>query len=76
MKIKFTGYGNGQNAYRYLGVTGDSIRDPSFLPFVLRRRVQNNWFIYQDKREVPFKVYEIDPNDSTSTERQLNCAFV
>jgi len=76
VKIKFTGYGNGQNAYRYLGVTGDSIRDPSFLPFVLRRRVQNNWFIYQDKREVPFKVYEIDPNDSTSTERQLNCAFV
>jgi hypothetical protein len=76
IKIKYTGYGNGQNAYRYLGYTGDTIQDPSFLPFVVRRKALNNWFIFQDKREVPFKVYEIDPFDSSETERQLNCGFV
>src|SRR4030095_4412207 len=27
-------------------------------------------------REVPFKVYEIDPYDGTPTERQINCGFL
>jgi hypothetical protein len=57
VKIVFTGYGNGQQAYRYLS-TG----------------VVN--FTYQDMQEVPFKVYEIDPYDGTTTDRQLNCGFV
>jgi hypothetical protein len=76
VKIKYTGYGNGQDAYRYLANTADSVADPSYIPYIVRRKNLNNWFIYQDKREVPFKVYEIDPNDSTASERQLNCAFV
>ena len=57
VKIVFTGYGNGQNAYRYVAV------DVSH-------------YQYRDMREVPFKVYEFEYTDSTSTDRQLNCAFV
>lgn len=57
MKIVFTGYGNGQQAYRYLA-TGPAT------------------YAYQDMREVPFKVYEIDFTDGTPTERQVNCAFL
>lgn len=57
VKIVFTGYGNGQQAYRYLATSVSAYQ-------------------YQDMREVPFKVYEIDPNDGTPTERQVNCAFL
>lgn len=59
VKIVFTGYGNGQQAYRYLAT----------LP-------NGNPYAYQDMREVPFKVYEIDFTDGTPTERQVNCAFL
>jgi hypothetical protein len=31
---------------------------------------------YQDMRQVPFKVYEVDETDSTALPRQLNCAFL
>jgi hypothetical protein len=60
VKIVFTGYGNGQQAYRYLANTTNP---PS-------------QYTYQDMREVPFKVYEIDPFDGSSTERQVNCGFL
>jgi hypothetical protein len=33
-------------------------------------------FLYQDMRDVPFKVFEIEPYDGTSNPRQLNCAFL
>jgi len=57
VKIVFTGYGNGQQAYRYLQISGTNYQ-------------------YQDMREVPFKVYEVDPFDGVSTERQINCGFL
>ncbi len=43
-----------------------------------RYLVTNNFtYSYQDYVEVPFKVYEIDPTDSTgSTRRQVNVAFL
>lgn len=60
VKIVFTGYGNGQRAYRYLAsATGNG-----------------NPYSYQDMREVPFKVYEIDFTDGTNQPRQVNCAFL
>jgi hypothetical protein len=33
-------------------------------------------YAYQDFKEVPFKVYEIDETDGTPNPRQLNCAFL
>ena len=36
----------------------------------------DNYYIYQDMTQVPFKVYDADYLDSSSTPRQLNCAFV
>ncbi len=57
VKIVFTGYGSGQQAYRYLSVSTVN-------------------FQYQDMREVPFKVYEVDPSDGTPNPRQLNAAFL
>ena len=33
-------------------------------------------YAYQDFVEVPFKAYEIDPTDSTSSRRQINVAFL
>jgi photosystem II stability/assembly factor-like uncharacterized protein len=57
VKIVFTGYGSGQQAYRYLSTGAVN-------------------FTYQDMREVPFKVYEVDETDGTSQPRQLNCAFL
>jgi hypothetical protein len=57
VKIVFTGYGNGSQAYHYLATTAAN-------------------YSYQDMKEVPFKVYEIDPTDGTPDPRQLNCAFL
>lgn len=62
VEIEFTGLGGaGQMAYRYL--------DTSTVPN------NDNFIIYQDFVEVPFRVYEVDPTDSTGTRRQLNVAF-
>lgn len=57
VKIVFTGYGNGQQSYRYLATSPAN-------------------YSYQDMREVPFKIYEIDETDGTPQPRQLNCAFL
>ena len=77
VKIVFTGYGNGQMAYRYLkNVAPIPAQDPvdtSFIPWVRYRWIG---FPYQELNEVPFKVFETDPDDGTPNERQLNCAFV
>jgi hypothetical protein len=51
---------NKQYAYRY--------RDTS--------NINDMNYIYQDMAQVPFKVYDADYLDSSSTPRQLNCAFV
>lgn len=59
VKIVFTGYGNGQQAYRYVS--------PNY---------QSTSFTYQDMKEVPFKVYEIQNDDGSPNPRQLNCAFL
>jgi hypothetical protein len=57
VQIQFTGYGSGQQAYRYISESSSQ-------------------FTYQDMREVPLKVFEIDPYDGTPNPRQLNCAFL
>lgn len=60
IEIEFTGPGNGQKAYRYLDTSTTS----------------NIFLIYQNYVDVPFKVYELDPTDSTgSARRQVNVAF-
>ncbi|RPI18558.1 MAG: hypothetical protein EHM58_05110 [Ignavibacteriae bacterium] len=61
VKIVFTGYGSGQGQMAY--------RYESNPP-------ANNVYGYKEMKEVPFKVYEIDPYDGTSEPRQLNCAFL
>ena len=77
VKIVFTGYGNGQRAYRYLRnvapFPGQDPVDPSFVPWVINRNIG---FPYQQLNEVPFKVYEIDQDDGTTGYRQVNCAFL
>ncbi|RPI13603.1 MAG: T9SS C-terminal target domain-containing protein [Ignavibacteriae bacterium] len=35
-----------------------------------------NYYVYQDMKQVPFKVYEVDGTDATPAPRQLNCAFL
>lgn len=57
VRIHFTGYGNGSQAYRY-------------------KAVDATHFTYQDMKEVPFKVYEVEPYDGTPNPRQLNVAFL
>ena len=77
VKIVYTGYGNGQMAYRYLkNVAPIPPQDPvhpSFVPWIIYRWIG---YPYQQLNEVPFKVYEIEIDDGTPNERQLNCAFV
>lgn len=51
---------NKQYAYRY--------RDTSL--------INDNYFIYQSMTEVPFRVYDADYLDTSTTPRQLNCAFL
>ncbi len=57
VKIVFTGYGHGQQAYRYTVASSTS-------------------YMYQDMQEIPVQVFDIDPSDGTSGNRQLNCAFL
>lgn len=73
VKIQFTGYGNGQYAYRYLNRSQLPAADPSFTPYIVNA---GPGYRYQDLREVPFKVFEVDESDSSAAPRQLNCAFV
>ncbi|MFC2092640.1 hypothetical protein ACFLSV_01955 [Bacteroidota bacterium] len=77
IKIVYTGYGNGQMAYRYLRnvapFPGQDPKHPSFIPWVIHRGIG---FPYQQLNEVPFKVYEIDQDDSTTGYRQVNCVFL
>lgn len=73
IKIQYTGYGDGQKAYRYLNRSSGGAADPSFVPYIIRTGAA---YIYQDLREVPFKVFEIDETDSSAAPRQLNCAFL
>jgi len=65
-----------QYAYRYLQGTYKAPCDPSFVPYIINTNPGATYYVYQDKRKVPFMVYEVDPNDSTAAPRQLNCAFV
>jgi len=66
---------SGQSAYRYVETAGSDpnyVADPSYAPFITNRALG---FIYQDRKNVPFKVYEVDPLTGLNG-RQLNCAFV
>jgi hypothetical protein len=77
VKIVYTSPGNGQMAYRYLRnvapFPGQDPVDSSFIPWVINRGIGNP---YQQLNEVPFKVYEIDQDDGTTGDRQVNCAFL
>ncbi|MEO6693982.1 MAG: hypothetical protein ABIO41_02145 [Ignavibacteria bacterium] len=73
IKIQYTGYGDGQKAYRYLNRSLGAAIDPSFIPFIINT---GPGYRYQDLRNVPFKVFEIDEFDSNAAPRQLNCAFL
>ncbi len=68
--IKYTGYGNGQYALRYLNLSASPPADPSFIPYIVST---GGGFRYQDTREVPFKVYKTDVNGN---EVQVMCAFL
>jgi hypothetical protein len=67
---------NQQLAYRYVAKTDLPDADPSFTPYIINRASGPNNYKYQDKRNVPFTVWEVDPNDSSAAPRQLNCAFL
>lgn len=65
----------GQSAYRFVATAGTDpnyIADPSYAPYITNHQIG---YIYQDRRKVPFKVYEVDPFTNTEI-RQLNCAFL
>lgn len=78
IKIVFTGGDTaaGQTAYRYCAKTELPPADPSFAPYIVNIAPLQNQYIFQDRRKVPFKVYEVDPRDSSVAPRQLNCAFL
>jgi len=77
IKIEFSNDTSKQQyAYRYLARTNFPLADPSFAPYVINTTTANNFYIYQDKRKVPFTVWEVDPTDSSEAPRQLNCAFL
>lgn len=65
----------GQLAYRFVA-NGDTdpnyIADPSYAPYIVRPGVG---YIYQDRKNVPFTVWEVDPLTNANI-RQLNCAFL
>lgn len=58
--IEFTGNQNGQRAYRFRADTSQALYD--------------NFYIYDQMIDVPFKVYEVDSD--AGTRRQLNVAIV
>lgn len=66
-----------QKAYRYVALyrsfPPDPPRHPSYIPYLIRRGVG---YVYQDQRDVPFTVWEIDSSDGDPAPRQLNVAFV
>jgi len=76
VKIVFqTDENSGQLAYRYVATAGSDpnyTADPSYAPYITNRGIG---FIYQDRKRVPFKVYEVDPLTNQEV-RQLNCAFL
>lgn len=76
VRIEFqTDEAAGQLAYRFVanGTTDPTyVADPSYAPFITTPGVN---YIYQDRRPVPFKVWEVDPITNTNV-RQLNCAFL
>ncbi|MBS1494373.1 MAG: hypothetical protein JST55_12725 [Bacteroidetes bacterium] len=65
---------SGQSAYRFVSnrQTAGYLADPSYAPYISNGAVG---FIYQDRRKVPFKVFEVDPLTGADV-RQLNCAFL
>jgi hypothetical protein len=66
---------SGQLAYRFVATGGTDpnyVADPSYDPYIINKQIG---YIYQDRRKVPFKVFEVDPLTNAEV-RQLNCAFV
>lgn len=76
VKIVFqTDTNAGQIAYRFVDIGGSDpnyVADPSYVPFIKNHAIG---FIYQDRRRVPFKVFEVDPLTNAEI-RQLNCGFL
>ena len=68
-----------QKAFRFAGnlkknaFTVNPLADSSFIPFVKKVDVG---YVYQDRVDVPFTVWEVDPLDGNSTPRQLHVAFL
>lgn len=78
VEIRFTGDTNtGQIAYRFAKNTQfplyDSINNAQFVP---NRGTAATHYYYQGMSRVPFQVWEVDLNDSTTSPRQLNVAFM
>lgn len=75
VRIVFTNdEASGQSAYRYVqnSQTAGYIADPSYAPYISNGAVG---YIYQDRKNVPFTVWEVDPLTNANI-RQLNCAFL
>lgn len=76
VRIVFTADENsGQLAYRFIDNSSQDpnyVADPSYAPYITRPGLG---FIYQDRKKVPFTVWEVDPLTNTNV-RQLNCAFI
>ncbi|MBX7046388.1 MAG: hypothetical protein K1X86_11195 [Ignavibacteria bacterium] len=67
---------SGQSAYRFVatgaGLPANYVADPSYQPYITNFGFG---YLYQDRKNVPFKVYEVDPLTNAEI-RQLNCGFL
>lgn len=71
-------FGETQKAFRYAenlrrGFTTLPPIHPEYAPYYIRTGVGG---VYQDWVDVPFTVWEIDPNDGNAAARQLNVGFL
>ena len=72
-------FGGTQKAFRFAGnlkknaFTINPPADSAFIPFIKKVDVG---YVYQDRVDVPFTVWEVDPLDGNTTARQLHVAFL
>lgn len=80
VEIRFNS-GQKQKAFRFVGnlrknaFTVNPLVDSTFIPFVNSQKIEVG-YVYQNRVDVPFTVWEVDPLDGNTTARQLHVAFL
>ncbi len=72
IEFRFSGTAT-QKAYRYLRNAQAAAADPSFAPFIVNTSAT---YAYQDVRDVPFTVWEVDAADGDPNPKQLTAGFL